>query len=108
MRLNCQGKGIRAALRPIKDKDGGLPWWSSGLHFAFQCGGAGSTPGWGAKSPHAFRPKRQSMKQKQYCSKFNKDFKKTKRSTSKKIIVKEIKMKLLVSQEICMCVYIYV
>ena len=36
-------------------------------------GGAGSIPGWGAKIPHASRPKNQ--KQKQYCNKFNKDFK---------------------------------
>ena len=30
-------------------------------------------PGWGSKIPHASRPKNQSMKQKQYCNKFNKD-----------------------------------
>ena len=46
-------------------------------------GGAGSIPGWGAKIPHASQPKNQkNIKQKQYCNKFNKDFKK--RSTSKK------------------------
>ena len=39
-------------------------------------GGAGSIPGPGAKSPHASRPKNQNIKQKQYCNKFNKDFKK--------------------------------
>ena len=38
-------------------------------------GGAGSTPGRGAKIPHAFQPKNQNIKQKQYCNKFNKDFK---------------------------------
>ena len=39
-------------------------------------GGAGSIPGRGAKVPHASRPKNQNiMKQKQYCNKFNKDFK---------------------------------
>ena len=36
-------------------------------------GGVGSIPGRGAKIPHASRPKNQNMKQKQYCSKFNKD-----------------------------------
>ena len=35
----------------------------------------GSIPGWGAKIPHALRPKNQNIKQKQYCNKFNKDFK---------------------------------
>ena len=38
-------------------------------------GGAGSIPGWGAKIPHASRPKYQNVKQKQYCNKFNRDFK---------------------------------
>ena len=38
-------------------------------------GGAGSIPGWGAKIPQASRPKKQNKKQKQDCSKFNKDFK---------------------------------
>ena len=38
-------------------------------------GGAGSIPGLGAKIPHALRPKNQNIKQKQYCDKFNKDFK---------------------------------
>ena len=38
-------------------------------------GGAGSIPGQGAMIPHASRPKNQNIKQKQYCDKFNKDFK---------------------------------
>ena len=38
-------------------------------------GGAGLIPGQGAKIPHASRPKNQNIKQKQYCNKFNKDFK---------------------------------
>ena len=29
-------------------------------------------PGWGAKSLHASRPKKQNIKQKQYCNKFSK------------------------------------
>ena len=37
--------------------------------------GAGSIPGRGAKFPHASGPKNQNIKQKQYCNKFNKDFK---------------------------------
>ena len=38
-------------------------------------GDAGSIPGLGAKIPHAWWPKNQNLKQKQYCNKFNKDFK---------------------------------
>ena len=39
-------------------------------------GGAGSIPGWRAKIPHASQPKNQDIKQKQYCNKFDNDFKK--------------------------------
>ena len=39
-------------------------------------GGVGSTPGRGAKIPHASGSKNQNIKRKQYCSKLNKDFKK--------------------------------
>ena len=38
-------------------------------------GDAGSSPGQGPKIPHPSWPKNQSIKQKQYCNKFNKDFK---------------------------------
>ena len=38
-------------------------------------GGVGSIAGRGGKIPHASRPKNQNVKQKQYCNKFNKDFK---------------------------------
>ena len=38
-------------------------------------GGEGSIPGQGAKIPHASWPKNQNIKQKQFCNKFNKDFK---------------------------------
>ena len=40
-------------------------------------GGVGSIPDGGAKIPHALGPKNQNIKQKQYCSKVNKDFKNT-------------------------------
>ena len=46
------------------------------VDFAFNAGAAGSIPGQEAKIPHASRPKNQYAKQKQYCNKFNKDFKK--------------------------------
>ena len=45
-------------------------------------GGVDVIPGWGAEIPHALQPKNQNIKQKQYCNKFNKDFKKW--TTSKK------------------------
>ena len=38
-------------------------------------GVAGLIPGERAKIPHALQPKYQNIKQKQYCNKFNKDFK---------------------------------
>ena len=41
----------------------------------FHAGGAGSIPGQGTKISYASRPKNQNIKQKQYCNKFNKDFK---------------------------------
>ena len=44
--------------------------------------GEGSMPGQGAKIPHASQPKTQNIKQKQYCNRFTKNFKKW--STSKK------------------------
>ena len=37
-------------------------------------GGTGLIPGWGARIPHASWPKNQNMRQKQCCSRFNKDF----------------------------------
>ena len=38
---------------------------------------AGLIPGWGVKIPYASQPKKKkkSIKQKQYCNKFNKDLK---------------------------------
>ena len=39
-------------------------------------------PGQGAKIPHASQPKNQSIKQKQHCNKFNKDFKNQIRSVA--------------------------
>ena len=38
-------------------------------------GHVGSISGWGIKISHASWPKNQNIKQRQYCSKFNKDFK---------------------------------
>ena len=49
-------------------------------------GGVGSIPGLGAKIPLASWPKTQNIKQKQYCNKFNKDFKNTKTTFKKRIM----------------------
>ena len=38
-------------------------------------GDRGSIPCWGTKISHGSMPKNQNIKQKQYCNKFNKDFK---------------------------------
>ena len=38
-------------------------------------GNVGLIPGWKAKILHASQPKKQNIKWKQYCNKFNKDFK---------------------------------
>ena len=46
-------------------------------------GGMGLIPGQGAKIPHASCPKNQNIKQKQYCNKFNTDFKKIEKQTNK-------------------------
>ena len=41
----------------------------------FSATGVGLISGQEAKIPHASWPKNQNIKQKQYCNKFNKDFK---------------------------------
>ena len=42
----------------------------------------GSIPGQGAKIAHASQPKNQNIEQKEYCNKFNKAFKKKKKTIS--------------------------
>ena len=49
-----------------------LPGGSVGKTSPFN---AGPIPGQGTKTPHTLPPKNQNIKQKQYCNKFNKDFK---------------------------------
>ena len=48
-----------------------------------KAGGVGSIPGQGTKIPHASQPKKQNIKRKQYCNKFNKDFKNGPHQTNK-------------------------
>ena len=54
----------------------GLPSWSSGWDFTFQCRrSVDSIPVWGSKIPTYFKAKEPEYKQQnQYCNKFNKDF----------------------------------
>ena len=68
----------------------GLPCGSSPVvkTLPSNVGGEGSIPGQEAKIPHATWPKNQSIKQKQYCKKFNKDIK---NRTHEKQIFKEKK-----------------
>ena len=71
----------------------GLPWKSSGS--SSNAGGEGLTPGQRAKIPHAYQPKNQNIKQKQYCTKFNEEFlnglhpKKKKQNKKKKHLTKK-------------------
>ena len=51
--------------------------------------GVGSMPIGVAKIPHASWPKRQNLEQKQYCNKFNKDFKKMVYIKKKKKVQKQ-------------------
>ena len=44
----------------------------------------GSIPDRGTKIPHALRPKNQNIRQKQYCNKFNEDFKNSPQQSSPK------------------------
>ena len=63
-------------------------------------GGAGSIPGQGAKIPHVLQPKNQSIKQKQCCNKFNKDFKNGPHQKKKKL-KKKLKKNQVVFQGGC-------
>ena len=60
-----------------KKRGGGrdLPGGSGVKTSPSNAGSADLIPGCGAKIPHTLQPKNQNVKQKQYCTKFNKDFK---------------------------------
>ena len=53
----------------------GLPWGPVGKISSSNAGGSDLNPDQEAKTLHASQPRNQNIKQKQYCSKFNKDFK---------------------------------
>ena len=58
---------------PMKVSSRNFPGSSAVEILPSNAGGAGSSPSWGVKIPHAQRPKNQNIKQKQYCNKFSKD-----------------------------------
>ena len=59
-----------------QDSEGGdLPGSSVVKTLPPSAGGVGLTLGQGPKITHAFQSKKQNIKQKQYCNKFNKAFK---------------------------------
>ena len=59
----------------FNNENGGTSQWSSGKVSPFNAGGANWIPGQRAKILHLVGPKNQSIKKKNYCSKFSKDFK---------------------------------
>ena len=73
--------------RPKKSKLRGFPGGPEVKTLSSNAGGEGLIPGWRAKLSHALGPKNQNVRQKQYCKKFNKDFKnahiKKKKKTNK-------------------------
>ena len=90
--LNYVCKGSISKYGPML----GLPWQSYWLRLCLPTqGGAGSIPGQGAKIPHTVGPKNQNIKQKQYCNKFNKDFKNGPCQKKKKIFKKKYSHMLL-------------
>ena len=58
----------------MKEQHGDFPGSPVVKTSPFNAGGVGLIPGRGAMIPHASQPKKQNIKQKQYCNKFNKDF----------------------------------
>ena len=86
-RLHCRGAGSIPGrgssscreVRPKKKKSSPPSWDFPGGPVVktspSNAEGAGSIFGQGAKIPHASGWKNQNIKQKQYCNKFNKDFK---------------------------------
>ena len=63
----------------------------------------GLIPGWGARIPHASQPKKQNIKQKQNCNKFNKDFTKKKGC----LWIRINKLELLTELTETICIYAF-
>ena len=75
----CTLKTLTSKVNLLKKKKEGMRGTSLVVQWLRLClpvkGVQVLIPGQGAKIPHASRPKNQNIKQKQYCNKFNKDFK---------------------------------
>ena len=69
-------KNARKNIQSLKENQRDFPDSPMVKTSPSNVGDMGLIPGWGAKIPHALQPKNQNIKQKQYCNKFNKDFKK--------------------------------
>ena len=67
--------GYKIIWEPVLSKEYSRDFPGRSEDFAFNAEGVGSTPGWGAEVPHDSWPKKQNIKQKQYCNKLNKEFK---------------------------------
>ena len=76
MKLCCHLQSRHLSVSPIKAGGRDFPGGPVVMTSPSKAGGVGSIPGEGPKIPHASQPKNQSIKQKQCCSKFSKDFKK--------------------------------
>ena len=75
----------------LKGRCLGILWWSSGWDSSFQCREYGFAFWSGScKIPYASRPKNWKVIQKQYCNKFNKDFKSGPHQKKKKRILKMV------------------
>ena len=68
--------------------NGNLPGGPVVKMSPFNAGGEGSTPGQGVKIPRALWAKHQNKKQKQYCHKFDKDFKNGQHKKKKSLKIK--------------------
>ena len=81
----------------LRKKGGGTSLVVHWLRLCLPMQGARLNPSQGARIPHALRPKSKSMKQKQYCNKFNEDFKNGPHPKKKKIFVFKNGMKNMFS-----------
>ena len=73
-KVNAGQVGEAAGEMNKKLGDGDVPGSSVVGISPSRAGGTGSLPDWGAEIAHTSRPDNQNIKQRQYCSKFSKDF----------------------------------
>ena len=70
------GQGDTKTLKGSKSEKGDFPGHPVVRTSPSIAAGVGSIPGWAAEIAHVSGPKNQNRKQKQYCNKFNNNFKK--------------------------------